>query len=161
MPAGSASKARTAAALSPSTSMMSRLGAPRAKEISCMGGSLRTPVAPLQPSCATPSPLQPAGSRRFAARRPPRLAFLWSASALRENCCPNPDPNDVAHTDHPEHVIAVEHDQVPEPPADHRRRRFLNRPRRPRVDDLPRDVIGGPLGIRIEIGADSVENVPL
>src|ERR1044071_2028673 len=35
MPTGSDSKARTAAALSPSTSMMSMDGAPRANEISC------------------------------------------------------------------------------------------------------------------------------
>src|SRR3954462_11176044 len=44
MPAGSASKARAAAAFRPSTSMMSSDGAPRAKEISCsavMRSSLR------------------------------------------------------------------------------------------------------------------------
>jgi hypothetical protein len=35
MPAGSQSKARAAAALSPATSMMSMDGAPRAKEMSC------------------------------------------------------------------------------------------------------------------------------
>src|SRR4051812_20798867 len=54
MPAGAASNARTAAAFSPSTSMMSRLGAPRAEEMSCMapayescpGRLSRVPPAP-------------------------------------------------------------------------------------------------------------------
>src|ERR1700742_3361439 len=58
MPAGSASNARAAAALRPSTSMMSSDGAPRAKEISCsavMPHSLR--AAPIDYFGASGGPL--------------------------------------------------------------------------------------------------------
>src|SRR3954465_4230230 len=83
MPAGSVSKARTAAALRPSTSTMSRDGAPRANEINCsavMAGSLRGRIRVV----AVPSePLRVAGAlvvdddcRIFFQRpAPPRRVF--------------------------------------------------------------------------------------
>src|SRR4029078_7814418 len=74
MPAGSASKARAAAAFRPSTSMMSSDGAPRAKEISCsavMPYSLR--AASLRFSAAS-APSYPA--QGMATLTPKRSHFM-------------------------------------------------------------------------------------
>src|SRR2546423_8428162 len=130
MPAGSQSKARVAAALSPATSMMSMEGAPRAKEMSCSD------------VMASGYGAAPPGLRR-------------SVSSL---LCPH--PQDAPHRDHAQHLALVEHHQVAEPAAHHRGRRVLQRPVRVGVDDVPGQVRTGQLDVRVEPAPDRVKNVP-
>src|SRR2546427_10933665 len=99
MPTGSASKARAAAALSPPTSMMSIDGAPRAKEMSCSEVMATQGTGPFALLFARP------GGRSGR-----------SAGVLG-----GPDAQDVPYRDHPEHLVALQHDQVAEPAPYHGR----------------------------------------
>src|SRR5947209_138490 len=128
MPAGSASNARAAAALSPAMSMMSSDGAPRAKEMSC---------------CEVMTP-QRTGRRCSG--------YGWRVLL-------GPHPHDVADRDDAEHIAVGEHDEVPEAAPDHRRGGVLQRPVRVGVDDVPGQVRGRALGVRVEAQADRVQDV--
>src|SRR6266540_3775909 len=157
MPDGSASKARTAAALSPSTSMMSRDGAPRANEISCMPTAYESP----QPDLGAPM-LDRRSCDGVVVRTTKPSQDRRSSMSSGDRCAAlHPHPDDVAHGDDAEHVVLLHHHEVPETTPDHRGCGLLEGPRRPSVDHLPGDVRSGALDVGVETRADRVEDVAL
>src|SRR2546430_8201020 len=132
IPAGSASKARAAAALSPATSTMSRDGAPRAKEMSC-----------------------------WAVMTPQRKGRRCSGDGRRALLGPDAHDvayrDDAEHV-----TVAVgEHDQVPEAAPDHRGGRLVEGPVGVGVHDVPGQVPRRPFGVGVQATADRVQDVPL